>query len=57
MEQFPSKGLGVYYPWREGDEEPTGICMNCGAYCFDHEATCSESCYDKLMAYMNTGVL
>lgn len=43
-DQFPTKGTGFYEPWTEGAKEPTGICMNCGEYCYDGDPWCSESC-------------
>lgn len=56
-QQFPSKGLGIYEPWAEGAQEPTGLCMNCGAYCYDGDPTCSEACERANTAYYTTGVL
>lgn len=48
--QFPSKGCGEYVPWTEGTQEPTGLCMNCGAYCYDSHNACSERCERELYA-------
>lgn len=36
-EQFPTKGKGVYIPWDESQPEPTGMCPNCGEYCYNGE--------------------
>ena len=43
--QFPTKGKGAYVPWKEGAEEPTGICPNCGEYCYEGTTCCSEKCH------------
>ncbi len=48
--QFPSKGRGVYTEWNEGDEEPTGKCMNCGDYCYREELCCCASCEQAVRA-------
>jgi len=32
--QFPTNGSGVYEPWDETQEEPTGKCIQCGEYCY-----------------------
>lgn len=40
--QFPSKGHGDYVPWVEGAAEPTGMCLNCGDYCYG--TSCCEEC-------------
>src|ERR1043165_9316067 len=29
----------VYEPWTEGAAEPTGKCLECGAYCYNNELT------------------
>ncbi len=42
--QFPSKGKGFYIPWNEGDPEPTGKCIGCGGYTYNHETFCGKSC-------------
>ena len=42
--QFPTRGTGEYVPWHEGDEEPTGMCPNCGDNCYNGHTCCSESC-------------
>lgn len=44
--QFPSKGEGSYVEW-EG-EEPTGMCPNCGEYCYDNEQV-HEHCHDEFV--------
>lgn len=51
--QFPSKGSGHYEPWDENQKEPTGKCPNCGSYCYDGKQTCSDSCYDEYLNYLN----
>lgn len=55
--QFPSKGLGIYTPWKEGTPEPTGICSDCGGKCYDHRSFCSDECARKTLAYLKTGTL
>jgi hypothetical protein len=50
--QFPTKGFCVYVPWNEGDPEPTGICPNCGEYCYDSKTCCSEACDRAYAAYI-----
>lgn len=42
--QFPSRGAGYYEPWDESKPEPTGKCLNCGDYCYNGEACCSDQC-------------
>jgi len=49
--QFPSKGAGEYVEWEEGQQEPTGMCPNCGEYCYDGGTCCSESCHNSYVAY------
>lgn len=49
-DQFPSKGGGLYEPWDESREEPTGICPNCGAYAYGTYC-CSERCHEEYAAY------
>jgi len=50
--QFPSKGLGIYEPFKEGSAEPTGICMNCGEYCYEgRSSACSEVCDAEIKEY------
>lgn len=44
--QFPSKGGGEYEEW-EGPE-PTGMCPNCGEYCYNHEQV-HEHCHDEFV--------
>lgn len=53
--QFPSAGLGVYEPWQEGDNEPTGKCMHCGNYCYNGDVACSESCQREIVLYYEKG--
>lgn len=49
--QFPSRGLGEYVEWVEGTEEPTGVCPNCGEYCYDSRYVCSDKCEREYAAY------
>lgn len=42
--QFPSNGDGYYEEWDETKDEPTGICMNCGDYCYEGRYFCSNRC-------------
>lgn len=51
--QFPSKGLGEYLPWDESHPEPTGMCPNCGGYCYNGDSVCSEACHRAYVAYCN----
>jgi hypothetical protein len=48
--QFPTKGKGHYEPWEEGRKEPVGLCMNCGAYCYENQYFCCNSCENVVMA-------
>ena len=54
VRQFLSGGVGEYEEWIEGSKEPTGKCMNCGAYCYDHKNACSDSCGMILEKYINS---
>lgn len=49
--QFPSRGRGHYEPWDESRPEPTGMCPNCGGYCYDGNTCCSDSCGLAYAAY------
>ncbi len=53
--QFPSKGRGVYVEWDESAKQPTGMCMDCGSYCYDCDTFCSPECERSTMAYMMSG--
>lgn len=55
--QFPSKGSGQYVPWDEEQVSPTGMCPNCGEYCYEHRSVCSDRCAASYAAYLDTGVL
>lgn len=46
--QFPSKGAGRYEEWDESQPESTGMCPNCGEYCYDGEQV-HEHCHDEFM--------
>ena len=52
--QFPSKGRGDYVPWDESKEEPTGMCPQCGGYSYNGDTTCSETCFKKYKAYLES---
>ena len=54
LRQFPSAAFAGPEWYEELDESaprPTGICMNCGAECFDGEHYCSDRCRSALIAY------
>lgn len=59
--QFPSKdetaprGFGVYVPWKEGEEEPTGKCQNCLDYTYGGATFCSDTCEAEAIAELNRG--
>lgn len=56
--QFPSKGFGTYTKLPDDTPEPSGICMNCGDYCYYHKDPkayssshfCSQRCEALVMA-------
>lgn len=50
--QFPSGGAGVYEPWDESQEEPTGVCPNCGDYIYGGGEVCSSNCWQEYAAYI-----
>ncbi len=51
-DQFPTKGTGEYVLWVEGTPEPTGMCPNCGEYCYDGRSLCSDNCEIAYLAYL-----
>lgn len=53
--QFPSKGIGEYVEYH--GPEATGMCPECGGYCFDGNYFCSEPCKTSYMEYIRTGNL
>lgn len=53
--QFPSDGDGVYQPWVEGDEEPSGKCPNCGGLVYSGGTVCSDVCARSYEAYIMRG--
>lgn len=55
--QFPSKGVGVYEEWAEGEEEPSGKCQNCSGYVYGGGTVCSDQCAREYERYLMTGVL
>jgi hypothetical protein len=50
--QFPSRGVGIYFKWNEGDEEPTGKCANCGEYVYGVNSFCSDECARETERYL-----
>lgn len=50
--QFPSGGRGMYVPWEEGAEEPSGKCPNCGGYVYGGGTVCSDQCGDAFVRSM-----
>lgn len=43
--QFPTKGYAAQYiPWEEGNEEPTGKCLQCGELTYRFQYFCSTPC-------------
>lgn len=55
--QFPTKGRGHYQEWDESNEEPTGICPECGKYVYGGKSLCSDECEQSYMRYLETGIL
>lgn len=53
--QFPSRG-GVYEPWSEGADEPSGKCPNCGGYVYGGGTVCSDLCAREYEAYLMDSV-
>lgn len=51
VNQFPSKGIGEYVEFT--GPEPTGMCPNCGGFCYDGKYCCSENCSIEYVAYCN----
>lgn len=50
--QFPTLGRGVYQEFDERQPEPTGICPNCGEYCYNSQTCCSDKCFDEYRIYV-----
>ena len=46
--QFPM-GMKEHEPWDESLPEPTGMCPNCGEYCYNHEDV-HDKCFDAYVA-------
>ena len=44
----------AYHPRDESEPEPTGLCHECGGYCFNGEPLCSDRCSRAYMAYLNS---
>ena len=53
--QFPDQG-GEYVPWNDGDQEPSGKCMECGSYTYNGDYFCSVGCERSTVAYLNTPI-
>ena len=52
--QFATKGImGDYEEWDESREEPTGMCPNCGEYCYNGNELCSSECFKDYLNYLN----
>jgi len=43
----------AYEPHDEGAPEPTGLCPNCGGYCYDSMSVCSDACGNDYVGYLN----
>ncbi len=41
----------AYLPRDEAEPEPTGMCPNCGGYCYDGGTCCSDACHHAYVAY------
>jgi hypothetical protein len=54
-DQFPSKGNGVYVEWDDSLPEPSGMCPNCGDYCYDGNYFCSKHCESSYTAFVMGG--
>lgn len=55
--QFPSRGTGVYVPLDPAAPTPTGMCPECGAYCYDGDQFCCAAHAESYVRYLTTGVL
>lgn len=51
-EQFPSKGHGPYVELDKDAPIPTGMCPNCGEYCYTGGTLCSDKCEREYTAYL-----
>jgi len=47
-DQFPSRGEGTYVELPKGMPEPTGMCPNCGEYCYNGEQVHAH-CFHEFM--------
>ena len=54
--QFPQGCVVLYDPWDESQPEPTGVCPNCGGYCFEGGTCCSDECHNAYAAYCMGGL-
>jgi hypothetical protein len=46
-----------YEPRDESQPEPTGMCPNCGGYCYNGRDCCSKGCEEAYVQYLRTGIL
>jgi hypothetical protein len=58
--QFPSKGRGEYIEWDKNQEEPIGICLNCGNHVykdtyFGSSQICSKNCEISFISSLTSG--
>ena len=53
--QFPSNGAGTYVEWDESQQEPSGLCPNCGGLCYNGDQVCSENCGIEYAAFCQHG--
>lgn len=52
--QFPCPS-GIYDAFGEDNPQPTGMCPNCGEYCYDGEYV-HEKCAASYAAYCSSGI-
>ena len=45
-------GFGQYQEWDETQQEPTGMCPNCGGHSYDGATCCSSNCHTEYLAYV-----
>lgn len=55
--QFPSKGAGTYIPVDPFAPEPTGLCPECGGYCYDWKQFCCKAHEAATRSYLTSGNL
>ena len=44
----------AYHPRDESEPEPTGLCHECGGYCYNNDQLCSKDCERRYLAYLNS---